>query len=165
MHPDRSERVVSLLRERIYGAISCLATLVLLTRAPAEEVGAAGRLIGVLVVAGGLFAASLLAEALAQLVVYKRALRGPGGAEMVRTSGQILVAAALPAIPLLVSVIGWLSVDAATWIALGLLVAELGLFALVAARRLDLRWWQQVIAVAVLMAIGGLVVLIKVIAH
>lgn len=153
-----------LLRERIYGAISCLAALTLVTRQPAEH-DAWERLIGMLVVAGGLFAASLLAEVVAQLAVNNRRLRGAAGRAMLKSSGQILMAAFLPAIPLLVAAFGWFDVDAATWVAVGLLVAQLGLFVLIAVRRLALRWWQQGVAMASFMAVGAVVIAMKVVAH
>jgi len=45
------------------------------------------------------------------------------------------------------------------------LVAELGVIALLAVRRTRLPWWQQALAVALLVGVGVLVLGIKIIAH
>ena len=51
-----------MLRERLYGAISCLATLAVLSRYTDEETSAWARVLDVAVTMGGLWAASLLAD-------------------------------------------------------------------------------------------------------
>lgn len=81
-----------------------------------------------------------------------------------RSSGQILLAAFLPIVLLLVAGIGWLRTDTAMRIAMWVLVAELGLIAFLAARRTQLHWWQQLVAVIALMGVGALVVGVKALA-
>ena len=63
------EHVVAALRERMYGAISCLATLAALARYTNIDTNAWFRVIDVAVAAGGLWAAALLAEFIARLSV------------------------------------------------------------------------------------------------
>jgi uncharacterized membrane protein HdeD (DUF308 family) len=46
-----------------------------------------------------------------------------------------------------------------------LLVGELGVIAFLAVRRTQLRWWQQLLTVTALIAVGALVVSIKIVAH
>ena len=46
-----------------------------------------------------------------------------------------------------------------------MLVAELGVIALLAVRRTQLPWWQQVLTVGALVGVGVLVVGIKTLAH
>jgi maltodextrin utilization protein YvdJ len=46
-----------------------------------------------------------------------------------------------------------------------ILVAELGVIALLAVRGAQLRWWQQMFTIAVLVGVGLLVVAIKVFSH
>src|SRR5262249_16329073 len=90
------EHVVSLLRERLYGAISCLATLAVLARYTTEDTSAWARMLDVVVATGGLWAASLLADWVAHLGVYRT---GPRGRELLRimqSSAQILQAALIP---------------------------------------------------------------------
>ena len=46
-----------------------------------------------------------------------------------------------------------------------ILVAELGLIALLAVRRTELPWWQEVLTIGALVGVGSLVLGIKIIAH
>ena len=159
------EHVVSLLRERLYGAISCLATLAVLARYTTEDTSAWARMLDVAVATGGLWAASLLADWVAHLGVYRTSPRGRDLRRMLQSSGQILEAAFLPLVVLAVAGLGGLNTYTATWIASWVLVAELGVIALLAVRRTQLPWWQQVLAVALLVGVGVLVLGIKIIAH
>lgn len=159
------EHVVALLRERLYGAISCLATLAVLARYTDENTSAWARILDVTVAAGGLWAASLLAEFVARLGVEGRAPRGPAAWGMLRSSGQILEAAVGPIVILIVSAIGVLETPTAVWLAMWFLVIEMALIAFLAVRRTNLRWWQQALAVVALSALGAAVVAIKMIAH
>ncbi len=164
-HEADVEFVVALLRERLYGAISCLATLAVLARYSDEETSALARILDVAVATGGLWAASLLSHAVAHLAVYGSAQKGREGLKIVRASGQILQAAVPPVIVLLLAVFDVLDTDTAMWIAMWLLVGELGIIALLAVRRTRLPWWQQAIAVAGLVGVGLLVVGVKILAH
>jgi len=159
------EHVVSLLRERLYGAISCLATLAVLARYTTEATSAWARMLDVAVATGGLWAASLLADWVAHLGVYRTSPRGQDLRRMLQSSGQILEAAFLPLVVLAVAGLGGLNTYTATWIASWVLVAELGVIALLAVRRTRLPWWQQALAVALLVGVGVLVLGIKIIAH
>jgi hypothetical protein len=159
------EHVVALLRERLYGAFSCLATLAVLARYTTDDTNAWARVLDVAVATGGLWASSLLADWVAHLGVYGRAPRGRAALGMLRTSGQILEAAIVPALVLMAAGFGWLSTYTAMWIAMWFVVGELGLIALLAVRRAQLRWWQQVVAVGALAGIGALVLVIKILAH
>ncbi len=85
-----------MLRERLYGAISCLATLVVLTRYTEDDTSGWVRVLDVAVTMGGLWAASLLADWVAHLSVHERAPRGPAAWRMLQSSGQILEASVLP---------------------------------------------------------------------
>ena len=155
------EHVVSLLRERLYGAISCLATLAVLARYTTAATSAWARMLDVAVATGGLWAASLLADWVAHLGVYRTSPRGQDLRRMLQSSGQILEAAFLPLVVLAVAGLGGLNTYTATWV----LVAELGVIALLAVRRTRLPWWQQALAVALLVGVGVLVLGIKIIAH
>jgi hypothetical protein len=159
------EHVVGLLRERLYGAISCLATLAVLARYTTAETSAWSRVFDVAVATGALWAASLLADWVAHLGVYASAPRGRAALRLLRTSGQILEAAFLPLLVLVLAGFGLLSTSTAMWIAMWVLVAELGVIAFLAVRRTELPWWQQLLTVAGLVGVGALVVGIKIIAH
>jgi hypothetical protein len=159
------EYVVSLLRERLYGAISCLATLAVLARYTTEDTNAWARILDVAVATGGLWAASLLADWVAHLGVYGATPRGRDALRILQSSGQILEAALLPVVIIAVAGFGVLSTYTATWIAMWVLVAELGLIAFLAVRRTQLPWWYQFFAVAGLVGVGFLVLGIKILAH
>jgi hypothetical protein len=157
--------VVALLRERVYGAMACLATLAVLIRYTAPETSAWARVLDVAVATGGLWAASLLADWVAHLGVHRDAPRGRAALQMLQTSGQIVAAAVLPLLVLVAAGIGLLNTSTAMWIAMWILVAELGVIALLAVRGAQLRWWQQMFTIAVLVGVGLLVVAIKVFSH
>lgn len=159
------EHVVALLRERLYGAISCLATLAVLARYTTEETNAWARILDVAVATGGLWAASLLADWVAHLGVYRSAPRGREALRMLQSSAQILEAALLPVLILAVAGFDVLETDTATWIAAWTLIGELGVIALLAVRRTELPWWQKGIVVAGLVGVGVLVLGIKILAH
>jgi hypothetical protein len=163
--PVPVEHVVSLLRERLYGAISCLATLAVLARYTTDDTSAWARMLDVAVATGGLWAASLLADWVAHLGVYRTAPRGSAFLRMLQSSGQILEAAVLPLVILAIAGLGALRTDTATWTAAWVLVGELGVITLLAVRRTQLRWWQQALAVALLVGVGVLVLGIKILAH
>jgi hypothetical protein len=160
-----TEHVVAMLRERLYGAISCLATLAVLTRYTGEDTSAWARMLDIATTMGGLWAASLLADWVAHLSVHGRAPRGPEWWRMLQASGQILQACLLPLLALAAAGIGLLETDTAMWIAKWVLVGELGLIALAAVRRTRLPWWQQIVTVVLLAGVGLLVIGIKVLAH
>jgi hypothetical protein len=67
------EHAVSRLRERLYGAISGLATLAVLARYTSADTNAWTRVVDVAFATGGLWAASLLADWVAHLGVHRRA--------------------------------------------------------------------------------------------
>lgn len=163
--PVAGEHVASRLRERLYGAISCLATLAVLARYTNEDTSARARVLDVVVATGGLWSASLLADWVAHLGVYRRAPRGRAALRMVQASRQILAAAVLPLLVLVAAGIGLLSTYTAMWVAMWLLVAELGIITLLTVRRTQLPWWQQVLTVGALVGVDVLVVGIKTLAH
>jgi hypothetical protein len=73
--------------------------------------------------------------------------------------------ALVPLLVLVVSGIGWLPTDTAMWIAMWVLVAELGIIAFLAVRRAHLHWWQKVFVATALAGVGALVVAVKMLAH
>jgi hypothetical protein len=159
------DHAVALLRERVYGAVGCLATLAALVRYTDVETSAWVRVVDVLVATGGLWAASLLADWVAHLGVHRNAPRGRGALRMLQASCQIVAAAVLPLLALVAAGAGMLSTYTAMWVAMWILVAELGFIALLAVRRAQLRLWQKLFTVAALTGVGALVVGIKILAH
>ncbi|WP_423816272.1 hypothetical protein [Rhodococcus jostii] len=159
------EQVVALLRERVYGAMTCLATLAVLVRYTAPETSPWSRVLDVAVATGGLWAASLLADWVAHLGAHHSAPRGRAALRMLQASGQIVEAAVLPLLILVAAAVGLLSLSTAMWIAMWILVVELGVIALFAVRMAQLRWWQKLFTIAGLVGVGVLVVGIKILGH
>ena len=159
------ENVAALLRERIYGGIACLSTLLLLLRYPEEEQSAWPVVLDVVVATGSLWAASLLADLVAHLAAHGVAPRGAEAGRMFRTSGQILEAAVVPLVLLVLAGLGVLRLEGALRAGVWASVITLGLFALLAARRTKLAWWKRLLIVAALIGLGALVVLLKTLAH
>ncbi|MDA2894425.1 hypothetical protein PDG61_26195 [Mycolicibacterium sp. BiH015] len=154
-----------MLRERIYGAMTCLATLAALARYTTPETSAWLRVVDVLMATGGLWAASPLADWVAHLGVHRSAPRGRIGLRLLQASGQIVAAAVLPVLTLVAAGFGALDVDTAMWVAMWILVAELGFIALLAVRRAQLSLGQKVATIAMLTGVGALVVAIKILSH
>lgn len=159
------QQVVVLLRERLYGAISCLATLAVLSRHAYADTDAWELVLDVALASGGLWAASLLADWVSHLAVHGQGPRGSDALGVFRASGQILAAATAPVLVLVAAGLGWLGTDVALDIAQWLLVAGLGLIALLALRRTKLVWWQRLLTIGVLAGLGVMVIAIKTLAH
>ena len=157
--------VVALLRERLYGAISCLATLAVLARYTDERTTGWVRVVDIAVAAGGLWAASLLAELIAHIGAEGHPPRGTAAVTILRSSSQILEASVAPAIILGAAAVGWVPTTTAMWGAMWFLVGELALITWLAVRRTGLPLWQRVLATLTLAAIGAAVVAVKMLSH
>jgi hypothetical protein len=145
--------------------MACLATLAVLVRHTGPESSAWAPVLDVAVATGGLWAASLLADWVAHLGVHRSAPRGWTALRMLHASGQIVEAAVLPLLVLVAAAVGPLSTSTAMWIAMWILVAELGVIGLVAVRRARLPWWQQLFTITGLIGVGVLVVGVKILGH
>ena len=158
------EEVAALLRERIYGGIACLSTLLLLLRYPGEEPSAWPVALDVVVATGSLWAASILADLVAHLAAHgvRRARRRRAacsarpGRSWKRPSSRWCCSCSP----------GWAccaskAPSAGVWVS----VITLGLFALLAARRTKLAGWKRLLIVAALIGLGALVVLLKTLAQ
>lgn len=166
-HPEAApdEHVFAVLRERLYGAISCLATLAVLARYTTADTSAWFRVLDVAVATGGLWLASLFADVVAHLGVYGTRPNRHEIGKMLQASGQILQAAVIPAGILAAAGFGLLATYTAMWVAMWSIVAELAIIAALAVRKSVLPWWQRVLAVLILAALGTVVLVIKMLAH
>jgi len=159
------EHVAAVLRERIYGGIACLSTLLVLIRPETEDSSPWSAVIDVAVAAGGLWAASLLADYVAHIAAHGDRPRGLEAIVSARASAQILQAAAVPVILLVIAALGGMRYRAALTAGVWVSVVSLGLFALLAARRAKLPTWKRLVLVLALLALGALVVGLKTLAH
>jgi hypothetical protein len=159
------EQVAAVLRERIYGAIACLSTLLVLVRHGEADSTPWVAFVDVAVATGGLWAASLLADYVAHLAAHGTGPSRQEAGHAFRASGQILQASAVPLVLLVIAALGGMRFGAALRAGVWTLVVSLGLFALLAVRRTTLPTWKRVLLVLALVGLGALVVAIKTLAH
>ena len=127
------ERMAPVLRERIYGGITCLSTLLILVQHSDADSTPSAAAINVAVGGGALWAASVFADYVSHVVAHGR---GPRGAEITHglwASGQILEAFAMPLLLLVLASLGLMPFRAALWAGIWITVGSLG--AVRAARR------------------------------
>lgn len=84
---------------------------------------------------------------------------------MLRLTSTAIASAAVPLLVLLLAVVDWIELGTALTIASIVYVAILGLIGYIAVRRTRAPWWKQVIALGILVALGGLAILIQQLAH
>jgi hypothetical protein len=161
---DALERTAPVLRERIYGAITCLSTLLILVRHDSAAFTPSAAAIDLAIGGGALWAASLFADYVSDVSAHGHPSRSEMGRGL-RDSCQILEAFALPILLLVLASLGLVAFEAALWAGVWITVSSLGLFALFAARRLPVLTWKRVLLVLVLLALGALVVALKTLAH
>jgi hypothetical protein len=159
------EQVAAVLRERIYGGVACLGTLLVLLGHPEADATAWIAVADVAVTAGGLWAASVFADFVAHLAAYGQGPGGPEASRLLRASAQILEASAVPLLLLVIAGLGGMELDTALVAGVWVSVVTLGLFALLAARRTPLSLWKRAVLVLALVALGALVVAVKTLAH
>jgi hypothetical protein len=161
---DAAERTAPVLRERIYGAVTCLSTLLILVRDGTADITPSAAAVDLAVGGGALWGASLFADYVSDVAGHGHPSRS-AMTHGLRDSGQILEAFALPILLLVLANLGLMPFGAALWAGIGITVVSLGLFALLAARRLPVLNWQRAALVLVLLALGALVVAAKTLAH
>jgi hypothetical protein len=161
---DAADRTAPALRERIYGAVACLSTLLILVRYSGAGSSPLAAAVDLGVDAGALWAAGLFADYVSDIARHGR----PGRSDMARNlrdSGQILEAFVLPILLLVLANLGMMPYNAALWAGIWITVVCLGLFTSLAVRRLPVFSGKRVALVLVLLALGTLVVAVKTLAH
>ncbi len=153
----------SALRERIYGSIACLSTLLVITGYPVDHPWTS--VIDVLVATGGLWTASVLAEIVAHIGTHGSTPQGSEVRHITWVSGQIMAASAVPLVLLVLAGLEVMSDHTAVWSGVWVLVAEMGLFAFLTVRRTSLGRWRKMILIASLVGLGLVVVVLKTLSH
>ena len=161
---DAPDKTAPVLRKRIYGAVTCLSALLILVRYSGAGSPPWAAAVDLAVDAGALWVAGLFADYVSDVAAHGH----PSRWDMVRRlrdSGQILEAFALPILLLVVANLGLMPYSAALWAGIWITVLCLGLFALLAARRLPVLNGQRAALVLALLALGAVVVAVKTLAH
>jgi hypothetical protein len=161
---DARDRTAPVLRKRIYGAVTCLSTLLILVRYSGADSPPSAGAVDLAVDAGALWVAGLFADYVSDVAAHGHPNRSDM-ARNLRHSGQILEAFVLPILLLVLANLDLMPYSAALWAGIWITVLCLGLFALLAARRLPVHNGQRAALVLVLLALGALVVAVKTLAH
>ncbi|MCB8045713.1 hypothetical protein JM654_20960 [Microbacterium oxydans] len=130
-----------------------------------EHTSAARASITLLVGIVAIAVAGFVAELLAHLAVHATFPDRREFGRMLRLTSTAIASAAIPLLVLLLAVFDWVGLGTALTIASVVYVAILGLIGYVAVRRTRAPWWKQVIALGILIALGGLAILIQQLAH
>lgn len=163
-HGAPHEERVRALKERVYATFTGLAIVAALALSGGHG-EASDAFFALLAGIGGISAAGFVAEIVAFQVGNGQL---PDLAElrtMLRIAFGALGSASVPLIVLAAAWIGWIDLELALRIAIGLYFVTLAAISLIAAWRTRLSWPQRLISLAVILGLGALTVLILVIAH
>ncbi|MFP3713450.1 hypothetical protein [Puerhibacterium sp. TATVAM-FAB25] len=158
------DAVADRLRERVYVTFTALAVLLALG-AHGEDLGAGPAAASLVITTVGTVLAAAVAELLAHVAVHAEL---PGRSVLRRTAWVSLGASTTAVLPLLLlgaAALGWWEVGTALVAGSVALVMTLVLIGWLGVRRTRLPWWQKVLALAVLAALGTLVLVLKMLAH
>ncbi|WP_226531840.1 hypothetical protein [Microbacterium paraoxydans] len=152
------------LRERVYATFTGLA-IVLVQSSSVDHISPVRAIVtlavGILAIAAAGFAAQLVAEV-------ATTSRFPDREEfrrMFRVSGSAIASAAVPVLVLVLAAFGIIDLGLALGLASVVYVLILGLVGYIAVRRTRAPWWQQLVALGALVALGVAVIVIQQIAH
>ncbi len=161
------DSVATALRERIYATLTGVATLTLLLVYAGEE-SVWSAVVSVVLAMGTLWLASLVSEVIAHGLVRQHpdyTHEPDTGRRIWETAGQSLLTLISPVIVILLSLTGIWSLRTSLIIAMIVLMSTLAIAALLAVRGSTFGFWTRVLIVAVELALGGVVILGKVLAH
>lgn len=150
------------LRERLYGALSCLSLLVTLRTGHETAWESVATL---LITAAGLWGAAMVADLLSHTAVHADLPSRTDVGHAFAATFQIVVASLAPVAILALAGFGVMSVDTALVTATVILEVELGLFAFVAVWRTPLTWPRKMFVIAIVALIGLGVVVLKALVH
>ena len=157
-----TEVVAQALKERVYATFTGLAiVLVLRTHETSPQSATFSLAIGVLGISVAGFAADVIGHLAAHASFPKRDELG----RMLRIAGGAFASALVPLILLLLSWPAWISLDGALQASMIVYLVTLGLIGFAAVRRTALTWWAQLLALGALVLLGGIVILLQLLAH
>lgn len=158
-----TEAIAVSLKERVYATFTGLAiVLVVLGNGRADAAHALSALVlGVL----GIAAAGFVSDVISHLAAHRAFPTRREVALMLRVAAGALGTLVIPVVLLALAAFGVLGLDTALRAASAVYIATLGLVGWVAVRRSRIAWWQQLLALAILMALGLAVVGLQILAH
>jgi hypothetical protein len=152
------------LKERVYATFTGLA-IVLVQWGNVEHLDATRATYALLIGIVGITVAGFAADVIAHMSVHAAFPTGAELGRMLRIAGTALASAFVPVVLLALAWADVLELDTALRSASIVYLATLAVIGYFAVRRTRLGWWQQLAALAILVALGGLVVLLQQLAH
>lgn len=152
------------LKERVYATFTGLA-IVLVQWGNVEHLDASRATYALLIGIVGITVAGFAADVIAHMSVHAAFPTGEELGRMLRIAGSALASAFIPVVLLALAWADVLDLEPALRIASIVYLATLAVIGYFAVRRTRLGWWQQLAALGILVALGGLVVLLQQLAH
>lgn len=158
-----ADSVVMYFKERIYATFTGLAIVLVATVSdhPTPAHSALLLVLGVL----GITAAGFVSDIISHLTVHQDFPSRKGFILLLRVAGGALSTMVTPLILIGLAEVDVLTIDAALVASVCVYVATLALIGWFAVRRSNIVWWKQVLALAMLVVLGLLVVLLQTLAH
>lgn len=159
----RKDAFVAYLKERVYATFTGLAIILAVDLGdhPEADHALVALLLGVL----GITVAGFVSDILSHLAVHRTFPDGTEFAIRLRVAAGSISTMVTPGILLALALFGVLEIDTALRICLIVYIATLGVIGWLAVRRSRLTWWQQLSALAMLIALGLVVVGLQTLAH
>jgi hypothetical protein len=155
---------VEALKERVYASFTGLA-IVLVQYENAEHIAANRAALTLLVGIVAITAAGFVADVIAHLVIHAAFPRREDLGRMLRVAGSAIASASVPLVLLGLAAFGVLEVGTALFAGAIVYLVTLGLIGYVAVRRTHVAWWEQLIALGMLVLLGLAVVGLQQLAH
>ena len=155
--------VASYFKERVYATFTGLAIVLVTATSSHPEADHAffALLLGVL----GITAAGFVSDVISHLAVHQEFPRRIELVLMLRIAGGALGTVIVPCTIIAFAWADVIGIDAALTAAMVVFIVTLAVIGWFAVRRSKLSWWQQLLALALLLALGLLVILLQTVAH
>ncbi|GAA4398390.1 hypothetical protein [Tsukamurella soli] len=158
------EQIADVLKERIYVAFTALTVLVALS-AHGEDVGAGEAVWTLVLTVLGTVAAVTVAELIAHIVAHEQLMTRAEWGHSLQVAGGAMTGIVPSVLLLGGAALGWWTTATALHVGTVLLVVWLVGIGFLAARRVSLTFWQQVIVLGAEAVLGVVVVGLKLLAH
>jgi len=157
------QAIVAYFKERVYATFTGLAIVLVVSSSEHAEADHAfwALILGVV----GITAAGFVSDVISHLAVHRTF---PGRVDLVismRIAGGALSTLLTPGILLLLALLDVMPLETALRAAAAVYIGTLAVIGWFAVRRSDLAWWKQVLALAILVALGLLVIALQTLAH
>ncbi|WP_353828454.1 hypothetical protein [Agromyces sp. SYSU T0242] len=152
------------LKERVYATFTGLA-IVLVLHENADHVSAERATLTLLVGIVAITAAGFVADVVSHLAVHADFPRGAHLLRMARVAASALGSASIPLVLLVLAILGVLDLEVALTAAAVVYILTLAVIGYIAVRRTHVAWWEQVIALGMLVLLGLAVLGLQQLAH